>query len=380
MTKETGVRVCFPFVGDSIGGSHLSTLLLIEGLNDSGYQPTIVVHEEGPLSEHLRSRGYRFDFLSLPSYAGDPPNAVAIGANMVRNLPRLVSFMRRYQIDIVHGNDLRMNLTWSVAAKLAGRPFVWHQRALPYSSSPLWRAISLLANHVIYISDMVARAMPSMHGTPISVIPNPVSSPHAKCSRKAAKLALVREFGLAPSTKVVGLVGRLVRWKRPDIFLRASARLAVLASNINLAFIVVGHDEERMVPMLQDLASSMGIVTQLYFAGFRQPIEQWIAGMDVLIATSEREPFGRTLMEAMAVGTPVVASMAAGHTEIIDHGRTGLLVAPNDPDAFAGAAYRILTDAEFADRLAEEGRGCAIERYSVETHARRIASIYDSVR
>ena len=141
--EETRVRVCFPFVGDSIGGSHLSTLLLIEGLNHSRYQPVIVVHEDGPLSEHLRARGSCFELLSLPSYAGDAPNVIAIGANMVRNLPRLVGFMRRHQIDIVHANDLRMNLRMgSPSARESGvtskRCLRAHQDKL-YHYGDLWR-------------------------------------------------------------------------------------------------------------------------------------------------------------------------------------------------------------------------------------------------
>ena len=373
------VRVCYPFVGDSIGGSHMSTLLLADGLVHRRYEPVVVVHEDGPLSEHLRARSSRFELLSLPAYAGETPDAITIAAGMLRNLPRLAGFMRRHQIEIVHANDHRMNLTWGAAAKLTGRPFVWHQRNLPYSSSPLWRSIGLLSDHVIYISDVIAQAMPAMGRTPTSIIRNPVAPPKAMPSREVAKSAISREFGFDPSTTTVGFVGRLVEWKRPDVFVTAGARLARQAANFSLAFIVVGHDEGRMIPMLRNLAASMGIDAQIYFAGFRHHIERWIAGMDVLMATSEREPFGRTLVEAMALGTPVVASRAAGHIEIIDHGRTGLLVSPNDPDAFATAAYRILTDTALAGRLVDEGRTCAIERYSVERHVHRVAAIYDGL-
>ena len=131
--------------------------------------------------------------------------------------------------------------------------------------------------------------------------------------------------------------------------------------------------------MLRNLAASLGIASQVYIAGFRYPVEQWIAGMDVLVATSEWEAFGRTLVEAMALGTPVVASRAGGHVEIIDDGRTGLLVSPNDPDAFATAAYRVLTDVALAGRLTEEGRKGALDRYSLENHVRRVTAIYDGL-
>ena len=369
-------RVCFPFVGDSLGGSHMSALLLIEGLEGSGYEPVIVVHEEGPLTGHLAGRGLPFELLPLSAYAGETPNAMTIAARMLRALPRLAGFLRRHGIDIVHGNDFRMNLTWSAAAKLTGRSFVWHQRALPYSSSPRWRAVNLLADHVIHISDAVARAMPAAGRTPASTVPNPVAPPRETPSRRAAKAAVARELGFDPSTTLVGFVGRLVAWKRPDVFVKAGARLARRLSGAGFAFVLLGQDEDGLVSDLRGLALSEGIGNQVYFAGFRNPVEKWIRGMDVLMATSEREPFGRTLIEAMALGTPVVAAAAAGHLEIIEHERTGLLVPPNDVDAFAAAAHRILAEPGLADRLADAGRALALERYSVDRHVRDVSSIY----
>ena len=372
-------RVCFPFVGDSLGGSHMSALLLIEGLEGSGYEPVIVVHEEGPLTDHLAGRGLPYELLPLSGYAGTTPDAMAIAAGMLRALPRLAGFMRRHGIDIVHGNDLRMNLTWSAAAKLTGRPFVWHQRALPYSSSPRWRAVNLLADHVIHISNAVAQAMPAAGRAPASTVPDPVAPPRETQSRQAAKAAVARELGFDPSARVIGLVGRLVGLKRADTFVMAGACLARRLAGASFAFVLLGQDEEGLVPDLRDLALSEGIGNQVYFAGFRNPIGEWIRGMDVLMATSEWEGFGRTLIEAMALGTPVVAAAAAGHLEIIEHERNGLLAAPGDPDAFAAAAHRVLTQPALAAGLSEAGRACAAERYSTGIHVDRICSIYDSL-
>ena len=191
-------RVCFPFVGDSLGGSHMSTLLLIEGLARSRYEPVLVVHEEGSLTAHLKSRDIPYELLPLPTYAGEAPNVVSIAAGMLRNAPRLAGFMRRQGIDIVHGNDFRMNLTWSAGAKLTGRPFVWHQRAMPYSSSRRWRAIDLLADHVIHISEAVARAMPAAGRTPTSIIPTPSHYRRTHCHGKTPKPQLRGNWGSTP--------------------------------------------------------------------------------------------------------------------------------------------------------------------------------------
>ena len=124
--------------------------------------------------------------------------------------------------------------------------------------------------------------------------------------------------------------------------------------------------KERMIPKLRKLAVSMGIGGKIFFAGFRHPIENWLAGMDLLMAKGEHESFGRILIEGMAVGTPVVAARAGGHIDIVEHERTGLLVPPNDAIAFASAAQRILTDPVFSAKLVGEARTCTVSRYSRE--------------
>ena len=82
--------------------------------------------------------------------------------------------------------------------------------------------------------------MPAMGHTPTSIIPNPVASPSVAVSREAAKCEIARELGLDSATRIIGLVGRLARWKRPDIFVAACAGLKKRVSNISLAFVIVG--------------------------------------------------------------------------------------------------------------------------------------------
>lgn len=380
MSTDTRIaRVCFPFIGDSIGGSHISSLLLIQGLDRNRYDPLIVVHEEGPLAEYLRTQDIPFTLFPLPVYAGQTPKLTSITSAIVRNFPKIVNFINRKHIDIVHGNDIRINLTWGATAKLAGRRTVWHQRSLPYSSSTLWRTLGFFSNHAIHVSNIVADAMPSGLRVLSSTIADPVAPSKVMPLRNAAKLSISRELGFDPDTTLIGFVGRLIEWKRPDIFVKAAALLIRRDIPLKLAFVMVGSDREQMIPELKRSAASCGLETKIFFTGFRYPIEEWIGGMDLLMATSEREPFGRTLIESMMIGTPVVAARVGGHVDIVEHERTGLLVPPNDPEAFASAAHRILTDATFSAKLVEEAKTIAINRYSLGDHVLRIMAIYDSL-
>lgn len=378
-TRARPVRVCFPFVGDSVGGAHMSALLLIEGLDRDRYEPLIVVHEPGPLADHLKSRNIPFTPLPLPSYAGRTPGLASIATAMARNAPRLVRFLDDEGIGIVHGNDFRMNLTWPIPVRLSGRRFVWHQRSLPYSKSVLWRLAGLFSNHVVCISRTVLQGLPPFRNGRASVIINPFATATGtggNPSRDAARRALIAELKLDPAVRIVGLVGRINHQKRPRTFIEAATKIAAHIDG-PCAFVLIGEGAAGEIDLLRRRADELSIRKSVHFLGFRHPVEPYLAGMDVLMATAKGDGFGRSLVESMSVGTPVVAVRSGGHVEIVDDGRTGLLAPLDAPDALANAACRILMDTGFGACLADRARAEVTQRFSVATHVSEMQAVYD---
>ena len=102
-------------------------------------------------------------------------------------------------------------------------------------------------------------------------------------------------------------------------------------------------------------------------------------GLDVLVAPAMGEGFGRTLVEAMLCGTPVVAADDGGHREIIRHGETGFLVQPDNPEAFAVAVLDLLENPRLADAVATAAKEEALRKYSVEAHVEKVQAVYDAV-
>lgn len=370
------VKVCFPFVGDSVGGAHMSGLLLIEGLDRNRYEPMVVVHEEGPLAEHLKRRNIPYTLLPLPVYAGQTPRLTSIATAMLRNTPRLIRFLKRENIGIVHGNDFRMNLTWPVPVKLSGRRFVWHQRSLPYSKAALWRAAGLFSSHIICISRTTLQALPPFGDARASVIFNPFETAVGSFSRDAQRQSLIRELKLDPETRIVGLVGRINRQKRPQTFLETAAKIAARLEG-PFAFVLIGEGDPGEIEQLRATAHALDIAPAVHFPGFRHPIEPYLAGLDLLMATAKGDGFGRSLVESMLVGTPVVAVRSGGHVEIIEDGHTGFLAPLDDAEALADAACRVLTDSALAAGLAETAREAVIRRFSVAAHVSEVQAVYD---
>jgi glycosyltransferase involved in cell wall biosynthesis len=366
-------RVLFPFVGDQFGGSHLSTLLLIKHLDRNRFEPVIVVHERGPLTEHLDRNGLPYQLLPLSAYPGRRPDALDIVLCAACALPRLRKFLLRERISIVHGNDLRVNLSWLPAARLTRRKFAWHQRAVP-TPSRLWSVASLFSDQVICISHRVRNALSGGQRKNVQVIDNPFEFP-LKVDRRQARHALATELGTAPDHLYIGFVGRLVRQKRPEIFMRAA--LAICQTLPQSVVVIAAPRDSVQESGLLAIAAKHVLAFPPQFVGFRNPVEPLLAALDLLLVPAVEDGFGRTLVESGAVGTPVVASESGGHVESNHAGVE--LVGVNDWEAMAAAGMRIAGAPDETARRTERAKAEVRARYSATAHAHAIMSIYDDI-
>lgn len=365
--------ICYPFVGDTLGGSHISALTLIRHLPPQAARPLIVVHEEGPFAAYLRELGLDYRLLPLPRYVGRDRGLAGHLAALAATLPRLAGFLRRERVAAVHSNDGRMHLTWALPAHLTGTKVVWHQRNV-FDGSRLTGLMLRLAHRVIAISRFVAGGLPASVRQSAVVIDNPVEPP-ADLDVETCRATLRRELDLPPETAVVGLFGNLIAWKRPLVFVEAAARLAG-ALETPPAFVVFGEDRGGFRAEMEARAAAAGLAGRLFFMGFRKPVWPWLAACDLLLAPAVNEPFGRTLVEAMLSGVPVVAADSGGHREILRHGETGLLVPSDDAGAMAAAAAGILRDSAARHAMVQRARAAAQQRFPVEGHVARVTGLY----
>ncbi len=369
-------RICYPFVGDSFGGSHISALTLIRNLDRQRFEPLIVVHERGPLTEHLEQMGLDYTLLPLRRYVGRDASLAGHLAAIGRTLPTLYRFLRRSGAGAVHTNDARMHLTWTLPARLARRAVVWHERAL-FSPSRLSRLMIAFASRIVSISRFVAGRLPTALNQRVAVIDNPFEAAPA-LEREACRARLLDEIGAAPETALVGMFGNLIDWKRPLLFAEAAARVCEERPE-PVRFLVFGEDRGDFTAQMRAIAERAGCGDRLHFMGFRHPVWPHLCACDLILAPAVGEPFGRTLVEAMLAGTAVVASDSGGHREIVSPGETGLLVAPEDPDAFAAAAIELLEDRSRRESLVAKAKAAAGARFGAAEHARQICRVYDEV-
>lgn len=187
--------------------------------------------------------------------------------------------------------------------------------------------------------------------------------------------AKLSEFGIPADAPVVGTVGRLAPQKAVDLLIAAAP--LVLARFPQAHFLVVGDGPLRAA--LEEQAQALQLAGAVHFAGPRGDVEELLGVMDLFVSSSRWEGLPTVILESMAARTPVVATRVSGTVELVEHERTGLLVAPGDGPELAGAINRMLEDRPLARRLASQAEAHVRAHFSMAGVARRHAALYRSL-
>ena len=139
---------------------------------------------------------------------------------------------------------------------------------------------------------------------------------------------------------MVGTVARMTPQKDPETWLAVASRLAATRPDVRFVWVWGGEQE----PHVRQRARELGLEGRLDFAGYREDARQLLGAFDVFLLTSRFEGLPYTPIEALASGTPVVATDVVGTRDVVRHGETGLLAPPGDVDALAGRVARLLDD------------------------------------
>jgi glycosyltransferase involved in cell wall biosynthesis len=232
-----------------------------------------------------------------------------------------------------------------------------------------------LVTHFIAVSSELRQELVRRGIDPdrISLIPNGIDADQFLTSASGST-SRVRE-GIPADAYVIGVVGRLSGEKGHRHFLEAVAPLC--HKRPDLRCLVVGDGPLRAA--LEADAARLQIRDQVVFAGFRRDIAGMYALMDVVVLPSLGEGLPVTLLEAMAMGRPMVATRVGGVPDVIDDAHDGLIVPPADPDSLRAALERILKDPTFAERLGRAAAAKVRARFGADLLAHRTAEVYRSI-
>ncbi|MDP2529432.1 MAG: glycosyltransferase [Candidatus Palauibacterales bacterium] len=387
------------------GGSATGLVDLLRALDRSRIQPVVLCYQPNRFCERYREAGARVRVLEatesdvvrpLPARVGgavEPLRSVhglrAVNRLVRRDLPmarRIAGVIREEDPALVHHNDNpRGDRASILAGRMAGVPQVCHVRFLPEYFRPVDRLLGTCVDRFVFMSEAIARQYESAVGGSRgkgSVVYDPFDFEGFAENDARARREVRDELGIPVDAPVVSNVGRLVAWKGQDVFLRAVARLA--AGHPDLRVLIVGgagqgSEHRAYADALARTTIELGLEAVVTFTGFRTDVPRILGASDLIVHSSTQpEPFGRIVVEAMAAARPVVATDAGGVREIIESGRTGLLVPLGDAAAMAEAMERLLDDTQMARTLAEEGARSVRERFAADRFSEQLHAIYDT--
>lgn len=364
-------RVIFPFRGAELGGSHIAAFTLAQGLKAKFGTDCLVLAPEGTL---ILSEAKRRGFRTLAS-GEQPTGKNSLVTDFSRNAARRAVLAPEIMpgATVVHANDINSLRAWGPAAKALGAGVAYHHHAL----NRMWWPPHLrglgFADQVIAVSEATLEAIRPIRKDAVKEL-NPFDI-DMSVGRAPAREALVRENGWRDDALVVGFVGNLWSRKRPVFFLETAR--AMFRKNARCRFVMFGRDGDHTVAGMRSKAGELGVGAITAFPGFRQPVEANIGSLDLLMCPAPREPFGRTLVEAIILGIPVLATEGAGHSEIIRTWGGGELVAEEASAAeMAAACLSVL--AKSGELVLPEARRRQIAAdLSSDAHAERVMRIYE---
>jgi glycosyltransferase involved in cell wall biosynthesis len=370
--KQSLRGVCFVAPDlDRIGGYELATLALARGLRERGISVMVVTIATG----EINSAG-----------GADVIRIYVRGQHtLLSTLPRLLAVLarERSRYSIIHCSTFGyMSGLAVLVGRILGRPTLLRvateNDVREFAEGRHWKyrlffwllrgAAGVIAPSAAIRDELLRAGFPRER---IVCFANAVDvnrfRPITPFEKAEAKSAL----GLSKDTAVIGTVARLVQRKGIDVLLRA---FGIVRHSHRVHLIVVG--DGPLGEELRALAHELRIEDSISWLGFQADPVKWLEAMDVFAFPSRLEGVPNAVLEAMAVGLPIVATTIGGVVDILEEGRTGFLIPPDDPDALAAALDRLLRNASLRADLGYHARKRVVEVFSLSDNISRLTDLY----
>jgi L-malate glycosyltransferase len=367
------IKVCHLAMGDLWAGAEVQLSVLLTSLaRMPDFEVSAVLFNEGRLANELRAHGV--DTHVIPE----------LRHNTISIIKQLLGYFSRRNIDILHTHKYKDNILGalsSVYRRIPRRVRTIHGLPEPFSG---FQAVKMgiyqlidnginrwMVDHILAVSLDLRRHLSERFDTAkISCVHNAIDSEQIRVSPHAT--ALRNELKVDRNAFLIGTMGRLMPVKGLDCFLRA-ARI-VKDERKDVKFVVVGDGPLR--GFLDTLASEYHLEKDVLFLGHRHDNHDLLALMDIFVLSSLSEGIPMVLLEALALARPVVASRVGGISEVVEHGISGLLVAPGKEGEIAQSCLSLMDSDDFARGLGLAGRRRVEEHFSAGAMADGVARVY----
>ncbi|MCD6219722.1 GT4 family glycosyltransferase PelF, partial [Candidatus Calescamantes bacterium] len=357
-----------------MGGVEKTLISLLPHLEEKGFTVKVcTLYRKDILAKELEKIGIPVINIGMRA-------RIDIDLKYLRGIFHLAEFIRKEKFHIVHTHLYRANTPGRIAAILARVPIIianehnvdsWKR----FSQRRMDRFLAKFTDKIIVVSNEVKKFYVNEVGIPddkLEVIYNGVDL--KRFEKDFDKKKKRKELGLPLSSPLVGTIGRLQLQKDHKTFLKASS--LILKKFPKVHFLIVGGGSLRKE--LENFTRNLKIEKNVHFLGERKDIEEILPLMDIFVLTSKREGFPITVLEAMACSIPVVATSVGGTPELIEEGKTGFLIPPENPHILSEAIINLLKNEELGKEMGKYGKE-RVKSFSIEKMVEKTEFLYDKL-
>jgi len=358
-------KVLHVLTDTNIGGAGRYLFNLLAGLPSKKYEFFVACPGGGELEKELKAREIRYFTLT----GGES----SLSFKHVKEILRII---KKERIDIVHTHA---SLSGRIAGRMAGCRVILTRHGLDIKNKGLIKRLIAYIIARIFTDKIIAIS----RAVKINLIETGVPADMIKIIHNGIDLSrfdlieptLRLELGLSNDTTIIGVVARIVGEKGYEYILKAMPK--VLELHPSALLVIVG--DGPLKAQMQELAGKLGIYENTIFLGYRRDVEKLVADFDLFVLPSINEGLGLSLLEAMALGKPVIATEVGGIPEVIKNGKNGLLIPPGDEKALAMAILKILSSKDFSRKLGQVAKETVYEKFSAISMAQKTVELYDDI-
>ena len=375
----------------SIGGSQKSLLDVMTEMKNRGNEVILATSTSGILTVESDKRNIKCILFKMLGFKDtriilfkrsyfNYLAVIQITLSMIVATYSLWRIIYKHKPTIVHSNEMLMSIPVGLASTLSKTPSIAQVRWIPSDRVPRFviklysYLVSMTHKIIVFNSRATQRSfIKSLKDTKCKVIYNGTLDKQVK---KTVLTNIACSIGLDQKRKTIGIFGRVLPMKGHHILIDSLYLLKQEGVDFNL--LVVGScDDKKYLNVLQNKINKYAL-RNIFILGFKGDIENYISLSDILVSPSTiHESFGRTLVEGMSLGKPVVASNVGAHTEIIENGVNGLIVEPDDPRDLAEKIKMITNSKELLESLRKNAHEKFISCFSMEGMMTTLMSIYE---
>ncbi len=366
-----------------IGGAEQCLFFLLKNLDRDKYIPTVVLPYEGPLKDKLEKIGVKTE-ISPVGWWTYGSNALSTQGDLKERSGKLATLIEKEEIDIVHTNT-SVIAEGAIAAKMTGRPHVWHLHEFLDGHPSLkpviplylaYRFIDLFSDPVIVVSHALKKSVSNfIDPERLSVIHNGID-PEEKTGSEGS---FRKELVVSEGALLVCTVGPVVKEKGHMTFIEMAAK--VLNAKKDVQFISIGGKiDSGLWSAIENKIEGYGLKDNIQFLDFRTDVRRILNEIDIYVVSSEMESFGLAAIEAMASGKPVVATRCGGPEEIVVDGQTGFLVPSNDPISLAEKILTLADDPEKRKAMGLKGKERFGELFTGSRFSKSVENLYSGIK